>query len=47
MIELSDDDYHAPVPYPYSMEAIDTALGYVYSEAYVKAKAWGNGSGPG
>ena len=37
MIELTDDAYHAPVPYPYSIEAIDTVLTYVYSEAYVKA----------
>jgi hypothetical protein len=37
MFSIGEDDYHAPVPYPYSMEAIDTALGYVYSEAYVKS----------
>jgi hypothetical protein len=37
MFNISEDDFHAPVPYPYSIEAIDTALGYVYSEADVAA----------
>jgi hypothetical protein len=37
MSNIGEDDFYAPVPYPYSMDAIDTALGYVYSEAYIKA----------
>ena len=37
MFNVDEDAYYAPEPYPYSMEAIDTALAYVFSEEYVKA----------